>query len=194
MEFVGFHTTKGLALSAKLLTGTALNITRVTAGAGETAPEAVVLAQEHQTLAVAAPRRDGTTVTLPVTLLAAQAEEDYALREVGIYARDPEEGEILYRVYRLDQPVDIAAGGQLVARMDLRETVGLATVVAVQTTAAGLLTQGDLDALLSEPDGIATLDSSGIVPVSQMPYTYGTTDLTAGTSPLETGKLYFVYE
>jgi hypothetical protein len=25
-------------------------------------------------------------------------------------------------------------------------------------------------------------------------YTYGTTDLTEGTSPLETGKLYFVYE
>ncbi len=26
------------------------------------------------------------------------------------------------------------------------------------------------------------------------PFTYGTTDLTAGTSALETGKLYFVYE
>jgi hypothetical protein len=25
-------------------------------------------------------------------------------------------------------------------------------------------------------------------------YTYGTADLTAGSSPLETGKLYFVYE
>jgi hypothetical protein len=25
-------------------------------------------------------------------------------------------------------------------------------------------------------------------------YTYGTDDLTAGTSPLETGKLHFVYE
>ena len=25
-------------------------------------------------------------------------------------------------------------------------------------------------------------------------YTYGTEDLTAGTSPLETGKLYFVHE
>lgn len=25
-------------------------------------------------------------------------------------------------------------------------------------------------------------------------YTYGTADLTAGTSKLETGKLYFVYE
>lgn len=25
-------------------------------------------------------------------------------------------------------------------------------------------------------------------------YSYGTTDLTAGSTPLETGKLYFVYE
>lgn len=50
--------------------------------------------------------------------------------------------------------------------------------------------------------GVATLDEDG--KLVQMPsaadidaapaYTYGTTDLTAGTSPLETGKLYFVYE
>lgn len=36
------------------------------------------------------------------------------------------------------------------------------------------------------------------VPVSAIgaapAYTYGTADLTAGSSPLETGKLYFVYE
>lgn len=35
-----------------------------------------------------------------------------------------------------------------------------------------------------------TPESIGAAPA----YTYGTTDLTAGTSPLETGKLYFVYE
>lgn len=29
---------------------------------------------------------------------------------------------------------------------------------------------------------------------ADLPYSYGTTDLTAGTSSLETGKLYFVYE
>lgn len=41
----------------------------------------------------------------------------------------------------------------------------------------------------------------GKVPTTQLPdmdyapsYTYGTTDLNAGTSTLETGKLYFVYE
>ena len=30
--------------------------------------------------------------------------------------------------------------------------------------------------------------------VGEFPYSYGTTDLTAGTSPLPTGTLYFVYE
>lgn len=32
------------------------------------------------------------------------------------------------------------------------------------------------------------------VAVKAPAYTYGTTDLIAGTSQLETGKLYFVYE
>lgn len=50
-------------------------------------------------------------------------------------------------------------------------------------------------------NGVATLGEDGKVPTAQLPdmdyapsYTYGTEDLTAGTSPLETGKLYFVYE
>ena len=36
----------------------------------------------------------------------------------------------------------------------------------------------------------AARDNLGAAPA----YTYGTTDLTAGSSALETGKLYFVYE
>lgn len=47
----------------------------------------------------------------------------------------------------------------------------------------------------------ADLGEDGKVPTAQIPpmdyapaYTYGTEDMTAGTSPLETGKLYFVYE
>ena len=47
----------------------------------------------------------------------------------------------------------------------------------------------------------ADLGDDGKVPTSQLPdmdyapaYTYGIEDLTAGTSPLETGRLYFVYE
>ena len=49
--------------------------------------------------------------------------------------------------------------------------------------------------------GVAELDENGKIPASQLPestannlYTYGTDDLVAGESLLETGKLYFVYE
>ena len=50
-------------------------------------------------------------------------------------------------------------------------------------------------------NGVATLGSDGKIPAEQLPtmnyapaYTYGTEDLTAGTSALETGKMYIVYE
>jgi hypothetical protein len=61
-------------------------------------------------------------------------------------------------------------------------------------------------------NGVATLDSTGKLPSGQLPddvgsvksvngftgevmlYAYGTEDLEAGVSQLETGKLYFVYK
>ena len=63
---------------------------------------------------------------------------------------------------------------------------------------AGLMSAEDKVKL----DGIveATREKSGLmsaedkVKLDNMNYTYGTEDLTAGTSQLETGKLYFVYE
>jgi len=51
-----------------------------------------------------------------------------------------------------------------------------------------------LTAMLGQVNGIATLDESGDVPVSQVPWSFGTEDLEAGVSPLPTGHLYFVYE
>lgn len=194
MELLGYYTTKGRELSAKLLTGTALRITRVTAGGGTTAPDATMLETERQTLAAGEAKREGVTVTLPVTLLAAEAGADYTLTEVGVYASDPDDGEILYRIYRLDEAVNVTAGGQLVIRFDLQETVSEAAEVSVACSPMGLLTQGDLDALRGTPGGFATLDEGGKVPVAQLPYTWGTEELEAGVSPLETGKLHFVYE
>lgn len=194
MELIGYVTTKGAALSARLLAGATLEITRVCAGSGETALDSPALSHPCQTLATGTPRRSGTTVTLPVTLTAQQAETDYTLREVGVYAQDPDEGEILYRLYRLDQGITIAAGGQLTIRFDLQETLGEAAAITVTGSGAGLLTQADLEAQKGVSGGIAALDSSGLVPPEQLPYTYGTEDLTAGVSPLENGRLHFVYE
>ena len=62
----------------------------------------------------------------------------------------------------------------------------------------GAYSKNETDALLAKK---ADLGEDGKVPTAQLPpmdyapaYTYGTEDMTAGTSPLETGKLYFVYE
>lgn len=194
MELLGYFTEQGQVLSAKLLAGTALRITRVMAGSGETALSASALAQERQTLATGPFRREGATVILPVTLAAAQAEADYTLKELGVYAEDPDEGEILYRLYRMDEAAAISAGGTLVIRFDLRETVSEAAEVQVTVTPTGVLLQEDLDALRGAPSGLAALDGAGKVPPAQLPYTYGTAELEAGVSPLATGTLHFVYE
>lgn len=188
MELLGYFTSKGESLSTKLLMGTALTITRITAGDGETSADAAALTRDCQTLPVGTMLRSGSTVTLPVTLTAALAEESYALQEIGVYAEDPDEGEILYRIYRLNQPVNITAGGQLTIRFQLKETVSEAAEVTVSATPAGLLTVADRGV----PAGVAALDETGTVPPAQLPFTWGTEDLEDGVSALAPGRLYFV--
>ena len=188
MELLGSFTSKGKALSAKLLMGDTLKITRVTAGDGLTPVEAAALERDCQALSVGTMTRSGTTVSLPVTLTAATAETDYTLKEVGVYAEDPQEGEILYRIYRLSQPVAITAGGQLTIRFSLKETVSEAANVTVSGAPAGVLTVADRGV----PAGVASLDETGTVPPAQLPYTWGTADLEEGVSLLAPGRLYFV--
>ncbi|MBP3509416.1 hypothetical protein [Oscillibacter sp.] len=145
MDIQGYFTKKGLALSAKLATGALLTITRVAAGAGQTADHmaATSLPQPKQTLAVNSPARSWNTATIPVTLAAAQAAEDYTLTELGVYAQDPDEGEILYKLYRLDTPVNITAGSRMVLRFYLEETVSQDVNVTVSCSPAGLVTEED---------------------------------------------------
>ena len=59
----------------------------------------------------------------------------------------------------------------------------------------------ELKAIYMTLQNKADLGADGKVPESQLPdmgyapaYTYGTDDLEAGVTPLETGKLHFVYE
>ena len=153
-----------------------------------------MLSDERQSLTAGTPARSGTTITLPATLTDVLAEESYLLTEVGVYAQDPDQGEMLYLVYPLEAAMAVTAGaGELTIRLELEMLLSEVAELTVVGTAAGLLTEGDLTALRGQPNGLATLDESGKVPPGQMPYGYGTEDLVAGESPLETGRLYFVY-
>ena len=166
----GFFTRKGEELDAKLQGGTPLCITRGAAGGGKTDKSAVVLERECQALPLGSHTRRGTTAVLYATLTDVQAQADYTMTEIGIYARDPDEGEILYQVFPLEPEFAVTAGaGQLTIRFELELTVSEATEVSVLGTAAGLLTEGDLLALRGVPDGVAGLGGDGKVPAEQLP-------------------------
>lgn len=126
-----------------------LTITKVTAGSGTTVSSASILANTRQTLTVGSAEVVGQTATLPVTLVESRAQQDYALTELGVYARDPDEGEVLYQVFRLSEERTITAGGEHVYRFYLRQTVGTGGV-SVTCSPAGLITEEDLHPVRSK--------------------------------------------
>jgi len=145
MELQGYFTNKGLALAAKLASGATLKITRVTAGAGKTGnpAAAAALPLPKQQLAVNPPLRRGNTAVLPVTLTAALASSAYDLTELGVYAMDPNEGEILYKLYKLPEAMKVDPTSCLVLRFYLEETVSQDLGVTVVCSPAGLITEAD---------------------------------------------------
>lgn len=169
MDIQGFFTKKGLLLAAKLAAGSTLKITRVCAGAAETALTASALSQIRQTPTVGTARRSGATVILPVTLEAGAAGSAYTLRELGVYAQDPDEGEILYKVYRLSEPVEIRPSSRLVLRFYLEETVSQDLNVTVVRASAGLLTEADLDPLRSRVEAVRVPSRAVELPGADLP-------------------------
>ena len=154
MSLQGFYTERGLALAGKLAAGTKLSVTRVTAGSGETAESAAALSQEKQTLTVGAAAAEGNQATLHATLAEAGASEDYSLTELGVYANDPDAGEILYQVFTLEEGRNVRAGGESVYRFYLRETVG-EDGIEVLCAPAGLVTEAELSAAVAKkPDAV----------------------------------------
>ena len=145
MNIQGTYTNKGLALTAKTAAGACLRVTRVVGGSGHTAdiPNVAQLPEIRQTLTVGEARCAGDTAVLPVTLAAVGLESSYTLTELGVYAEDPDEGEILYCVYRLDEPVTIQAGSDTVLRFYLRQTVSEDGGATVLCSPAGLITESD---------------------------------------------------
>lgn len=154
MDIQGYFTKKGLALAAKLAAGSTLKITRVCAGAAETALSASALSQIRQTLSVGAARRSGDAAVLPVTLEAGMSGGAYTLRELGVYAQDPEEDEVLYKIYRLSEPVEIRPSSRLVLRFYLEETVSQDLNVTVVRASAGLLTEADLEPVRNKVEAV----------------------------------------
>lgn len=146
MTLQGFYTNKGRTLAAKIAAGTTeLTVTRIVAGSGHTAdiPSAIDLPAQEQTLSVGQPSVSGYTATLRATLPETEAASSYQLTELGVYAADPDVGEILFQVYQLDRAADITALGEGVLCFYLRQSIG-AQGVTVTCSGAGVVLEGDI--------------------------------------------------
>lgn len=93
-------TDKGAALQSKMVNGQTLHITKVMTG-GAKVPVVNLRRQTSVTdggreITLQPVRVEGDQMIVPVLLENTGLEEGYTLCQVGIYAQDPDEGEILY--------------------------------------------------------------------------------------------------
>ena len=149
MTLTGTYTAAGAALESKVSAGLcALRITRAAAAAGPTPDGAAALTNERQTLPILGTGRGGATFTVRAQLVAARAEAAYLLHEIGLYALDGG-SEVLYRVYRLDEPLAIDPGTTLTAEFSLSESVLPGAEAEAVVSPAGLATVDQCAAILS---------------------------------------------
>lgn len=104
-------TDKGEALQTKLLNGQTLKIKRVTTGAKKV--PVVDLRQQTEVteggydITLQPSRTDGEKMILPVLLENKGLKESYDLWQVGVYAEDPDEGEVLFCLAQAAQAKNI---------------------------------------------------------------------------------------
>ena len=102
-------TYKGLALQAKLIAGNTLEITKVVVGSGYVDPDLlrdqVAVTDPQQTLTQVAsityPEQGQCAIRIKITNDDVAA--NWTARQVGFYAMDPDEGEILYFLAQADE-------------------------------------------------------------------------------------------
>lgn len=147
-------TEKGLALKAKLHGGGEFRITKVLSGAGKVAPKDLAkqrtVSEPKQELIQQEPKihEDGST-TIPVLLTNSGVEVGYICHQIGFYAIDPDEGEILYCIAQ-DEDGDkveneVESPGQSI-EWEFNFNVGNASKVAVTIDMAGHVTYSGADA------------------------------------------------
>ena len=142
MKMTGTYTTHGAQLAARALAeGKMLTVTRAAVGSDTTAADSMTLAAEKQALAIHGMTAQESRVTVTAVLNAAQAEQRYTLREVGLYACLEGESEVLYRLFTLDEHVTVEPGTDLVLTFYLTEAILPAAQLEVTVTQQGLVTQ-----------------------------------------------------
>ena len=150
-------TEKGFALQAKLHSGTTLSITRATVGAS------AVTADELDTLTAVPDERQELTFStvsypedskcaIPLKLTNTGITEDFVAKVIGIYAFDPDEGEILYMVSRSVKGTEVPPESEMpyTSMWNFYIKYGQADGVEVIVDPAGSVTMAEVNAAVTD--------------------------------------------
>lgn len=101
-------TNKGIALQTKQVNGATISFTRVVSGSGSVSivnlKEQTAVKSIVQTLSMESLKVLDDTFKITVLLSNAELTEGYNLSQIGFYATDPDEGEILFAIGQIDTP------------------------------------------------------------------------------------------
>lgn len=149
-------TEAGLALQAKLATGATMTFTKFVTGKGSvspvllqkqtdvTEPEQEFLFSDKPYYSEEYPGEVAITMVMTNTLVT----KEYFCSQVGIYANDPDDGEILYALLQTGDPFRVPTatdGGGWSTEFEIMVKYGGADAVNIYVNAAGMLTRQAAD-------------------------------------------------
>lgn len=148
-------TKKGLALQAKVQGGETLRFTRMALGSGKPSSlsTATRLANEKQSLDITSMNTNDNTCTVYGTSTNINVREEYVATELGLFAYDTNEGEILYAVTTDDAPDTIPASSSatvVTQRIGLAIAISGSPKVEVALTQTGFITAKDAQNIVIE--------------------------------------------
>ena len=150
-------TNKGVALQIKQINGAKLTFTRVVTGSSSVSSEnlknQVNISDIQQTLSIegVTPTPDQKKYTIKVMLSNDTLSTSYHLSQIGFYANDPDEGEILFAIAQLDTKklipsVDEAYGYHIEFAFTFLNVNG--AEIEVTPDVAGLMTREETQKLI----------------------------------------------
>lgn len=187
-------TQQGLALEAKLIAGTTLTITKAQTGSGSV-PVANLATQTavtnpQQTLSFRSVTYNSGVAAIPAYLRNDSLSTGYTATQVGIFAQDPDEGEILYFIAQTTSGTgsEIPSSTEMpgfTAEWTFYLTFGQADSVSVTVDPANSVSQTQVQTLISAGIAAAQINASqitgGVLPVARGGTGSGSVD-TAPTS------------
>lgn len=151
-------TEKGIALQSKVQAGEVLNITKLKLGSGILPAETDIrkltdLIKPEQNLGIGGREPNGDYCKISATISNVGLATGYYVRELGVFAQDPDEGEILY-AYTTDGAPDYlpAEGGSIVISQEFSVNIAVSDTdkINVEIDPGALATMGYVQLQVNE--------------------------------------------